>query len=443
MSTPIQTHFDRDRQTSDKMNGWLALSPLFVFVGVYLATSIAVHDFYSVPITAAFVIATGYAMLITRRYEKLDRMLDIFSEGASNRNVLIMIWIFVLAGAFASTSKEMGAIDATVNFALWALPGNLIFAGLFFAACFISMAIGTSVGTIVALAPIAAGLAAQTGSDVAMMTAIIVGGAFFGDNLSFISDTTIAATQSQGCSMRDKFRVNILIAGPAALLVGALYVYLGFSANEATPAVADIEWMKLVPYLLAIGLALGGMNVIGVLSIGVVANGIIGIIAGDFSWVGWLASVGNGIKEMGELIIVTMLAGGLLELIRYNGGLNFIIKALTRRVKGKRGAEFAVASLAALANLCTANNTIAILTTGQIARDISTSYGLDPRKTASLLDTASCLVQGLIPYGAQLLMASTLASVSAFSIIGCLYYPFVLGGIVLISILFRLPRKYS
>ena len=441
--TPIETHFDRDRATSNKMNGWLALSPLFVFLGVYLVTSIVVNDFYSVPVTAAFVIATVYAMLITRRYEKLDRMLDIFSEGASNRNVLIMIWIFVLAGAFATTSKEMGAIDATVNFALWALPGNLIYAGLFFAACFISMAIGTSVGTIVALVPIAAGLSEQLGISAAFTTAIIVGGSFFGDNLSFISDTTIAATQTQGCSMRDKFRVNIAIAGPAALIVGGIYVYMGLSSTSVVPEVGTIEWMKIVPYLLAIGLALGGMNVIGVLCVGVIANGVIGIIAGDFTWVSWLASVGDGIKGMGELIIVTMLAGGLLELIRYNGGLNFIIKALTRRVKGKRGAEFAVASLAALANLCTANNTISILTTGPIARDISKSYGLDSRKTASLLDTASCLVQGIIPYGAQLLMASTLAGVSAFSIIGGLYYPLALGVVAVASILFRFPRKYS
>ena len=441
--TPIETHFERDRATSDKMNGWLALSPIFVFLGVYLVTSIVVNDFYSVPITAAFVIATVYAMLITRRYEKLDRMLDIFSEGASNRNVLIMIWIFVLAGAFATTSKEMGAIDATVNFALWALPGNLIYAGLFFAACFISMAIGTSVGTIVALVPIAAGLSEQLGISAAFTTAIIVGGSFFGDNLSFISDTTIAATQTQGCSMRDKFRVNIMIAGPAAVIVGGIYVYIGLSSSAAVPEVDSIEWMKIVPYLLAIGLALGGMNVIGVLCVGVIANGVIGIAAGDFTWVSWLASVGNGIKEMGELIIVTMLAGGLLELIRYNGGLNFIIKALTRRVKGKRGAEFAVASLAALANLCTANNTIAILTTGPIARDISESYSLDSRKTASLLDTASCLVQGIIPYGAQLLMASTLAGVSAMSIIGGLYYPLTLGVVAIASILLRFPKKYS
>lgn len=441
--TPIETHFDRDRATSNKMNGWLALSPLFVFLGVYLVTSIVVNDFYSVPVTAAFVIATVYAMLITRRYEKLNRMLDIFSEGASNRNVLIMIWIFVLAGAFATTSKEMGAIDATVNFALWALPGNLIYAGLFFAACFISMAIGTSVGTIVALVPIAAGLSEQLGISAAFTTAIIVGGSFFGDNLSFISDTTIAATQTQGCSMRDKFRVNIAIAGPAALIVGGIYVYMGLSSTSVVPEVGTIEWMKIVPYLLAIGLALGGMNVIGVLCVGVIANGVIGNIAGDFTWVSWLAAVGDGIKGMGELIIVTMLAGGLLELIRYNGGLNFIIKALTRRVKGKRGAEFAVASLAALANLCTANNTISILTTGPIARDISKSYGLDSRKTASLLDTASCLVQGIIPYGAQLLMASTLAGVSAFSIIGGLYYPLALGVVAVASILFRFPRKYS
>ena len=424
------------------MNGWLALSPLFVFLAVYLAGSIIAHDFYKVPVAAAFIIASAYALIITRDVPKTDDKVAIFSEGAGNRNVLLMIWIFVLAGAFASTAKDIGAIDATVNATLHVLPGNLIYAGLFLAACFISMAIGTSVGTIVALVPIASGIAAEAGISIPFMTAIIVGGAFFGDNLSFISDTTVAATKSQGCSMRDKFRVNLWIAAPAAILVTALYVVLGLSV-QAAPSAAPVQWLGLVPYLLVIGLALAGVNVITVLAIGIGVNGIIGWCTGAYGFVGWMSSIGAGIGSMGELIIVSLLAGGMLELIRYNGGLQFIIDGLTRRIAGRRPAALSIAALVSLVNLCTANNTIAIITVGPLAKDITQRFGLDPRKTASILDTFSCLVQGIIPYGAQMLMASGLAGVSAVAIISNLYYPFTLGIVALLSILLRFPRKYS
>ena len=424
------------------MNGWLALSPLFVFLAVYLAGSIIAHDFYKVPVAAAFIIASAYALIITRDIPKTDDKVAIFSEGAGNRNVLLMIWIFVLAGAFASTAKDIGAIDATVNATLHVLPGNLIYAGLFLAACFISMAIGTSVGTIVALVPIASGIAAEAGISIPFMTAIIVGGAFFGDNLSFISDTTVAATKSQGCSMRDKFRVNLWIAAPAAILVTALYVVLGLSV-QAAPSAAPVQWLGLVPYLLVIGLALAGVNVITVLAIGIGVNGIIGWCTGAYGFVGWMSSIGVGIGSMGELIIVSLLAGGMLELIRYNGGLQFIIDGLTRRIAGRRPAALSIAALVSLVNLCTANNTIAIITVGPLAKDITQRFGLDPRKTASILDTFSCLVQGIIPYGAQMLMASGLAGVSAVAIISNLYYPFTLGIVALLSILLRFPRKYS
>ena len=439
----INTEKTQHREPSArKMNGWLALSPLFVFLAVYLAGSIIAHDFYKVPVAAAFIIASAYALIITRDVPKTDDKVAIFSEGAGNRNVLLMIWIFVLAGAFAATAKDIGAIDATVNATLHILPGNLLYAGLFLAACFISMAIGTSVGTIVALVPIASGIAAEAGISVPFMTAIIVGGAFFGDNLSFISDTTVAATKSQGCSMRDKFRVNLWIAAPAAILVTALYVVLGLSV-QAAPSAAPVQWLGLVPYLLVIGLALAGMNVITVLALGIGVNGIIGWCTGAYDFVGWMSSIGSGIGSMGELIIVSLLAGGMLELIRYNGGLQFIIDGLTRRIAGRRPAALSIAALVSLVNLCTANNTIAIITVGPLAKDITQRFGLDPRKTASILDTFSCLVQGIIPYGAQMLMASGLAGVSAVAIISNLYYPFTLGIVALLSILLRFPRKYS
>ena len=353
-----------------------------------------------------------------------------------------------MAGAFAATAKQIGAIDATVNLAMRLLPGRLLYAGLFVASCFISMSIGTSVGTIVALVPIAAGIAEEmalagaTGfaTSTPFITAIIVGGSFFGDNLSFISDTTIAATRTQGCSMIDKFKVNLRIVGPAALIVSALYIILGSSVS-ITPQTCPIEWALLIPYILVIILALSGLNVIAVLGIGIGINGLIGTISGSFGWTGFLEAIGSGISGMGDLIIVTMLAGGMLELIRVNSGLDYIVGMMTRNIRGKRGAEFSIAALVSLANLCTANNTIAIITVGGIARDISEKFGLDARKSASLLDTFSCLIQGLIPYGAQLLMAAGLAGVSSISIIGYLYYPVVMGLCAILNIGFgRRPR---
>lgn len=427
--------------------GLKALSPLFVFLGLYLVSCLIAQDFYQIPISAAFLIASIYGIVICKG-DTIEQKISVFSEGAGNKNVLLMIWIFVLAGAFASTAKEIGAIDATVNLAIRILPGNLLYAGLFLASCFISMSIGTSVGTIVALVPIAAGIAGEISSasnlaaNTSFITGIIVGGAFFGDNLSFISDTTIAATRTQGCSMADKFKANIRIVGPAAIAVTVLYVILGASVT-ASPETGPVNWLLLIPYVTIICLALSGLNVSAVLTIGILLNAVLGFATGRISWSGWMTAIGSGISGMGDLIMVTMLAGGMLEVIRVNGGLDYIVNGLTKRIKGKRGAEFSIAGLVSLANLCTANNTIAIITTGRIARDISERFGLDPRKTASILDTFSCLVQGLIPYGAQLLMAAGLAGVSSISIIGYLYYPFVMGTCAILAITLRLPRKHS
>ena len=422
------------------ISGWLALSPLAVFLCLYLVTSIVLKDFYKMPITVAFMFASVYALFTMRRLP-LERRIEQFSVGASNKNILLMVWIFILAGAFAQSAKEMGAIDATVNLTLYILPDNLLLAGVFLASCFISTSIGTSVGTIVALTPVAVGLAEKTGIDLPFMTAIVVGGSFFGDNLSFISDTTIAATKTQGCLMRDKFRVNLRIVLPAAILVFLIYIAQGFSLN-ASASTEAIEWIKVIPYLIVLGTAVAGVNVMVVLLIGIFSTGVIGICTG-MDVFGWLGAMGTGITDMGELIIITLLAGGMLEIIRYNGGIDFIIGKLTQRVKGKRGAELSVAALVSIANLCTANNTIAIITTGSIAKGIAMKFHLDSRKVASILDTFSCLVQGMIPYGAQMLMAAGLAGISPLSIIGHLYYPSCMGICALLAILFRYPKKYS
>ena len=419
----------------ERHGSWWALSPLLVFLCLYLVTSILVNDFYKVPITVAFLVSSCYAIAITRGL-KLDQRIYQFSVGAANKNILLMIWIFILAGAFAQSAKQMGAIDATVNLTLHILPDNLLLAGIFIAACFISLSIGTSVGTIVALTPVAVGLAEKTEIALPFMVAVVVGGSFFGDNLSFISDTTIASTKTQECVMRDKFRVNSMIVVPAAIIVLGIYIFQGLSIT-APAQVQTIEWIKVIPYIIVLGTAIAGMNVMLVLIIGILTSGIIGIATGSFDVFDWFGAMGTGITGMGELIIITLLAGGMLETIRYNGGIDFIIKKLTRHVNSKRGAEVSIA------NLCTANNTIAIITTGPIAKDIAKRFHLDRRKTASILDTFSCLIQGIIPYGAQMLIAAGLANISPISIIGNLYYPFTMGVCALLAILFRYPRRYS
>lgn len=422
-------------------SGFLALIPLLVFLILYLGVSLLLGDFYKVPISVAFVLASMVAVGMIRGKSMNDRI-AVFSQGAAHPNVLTMIWIFVLAGAFARSAEAIGAIDATVALTLRLLPGNLLFAGIFLAACFVSLSVGTSVGTIVALMPVAVGLAESTSVDVAYMSAIVVGGAFFGDNLSFISDTTIAATRSQGCELRDKFKVNFYMALPAALLVLLYYVVAGWNLEVAAGA-ASVDWVKIIPYLVVLATAIAGMNVMIVLTLGLFVSGVIGICSGSFSVFDWLGTMGGGIAGMSDLIIVTLLAGGMLEVIRHNGGIDYIIRILTGRVSNRRTAELSIAALVGIANICTANNTIAIVTVGPIARKISERFGIDPRRSASLLDIFSCVVQGIIPYGAQMLMAAGLASVSPLEIVRYLYYPYALGVVALLAIVFRYPRKYS
>lgn len=421
--------------------GFIALSPLLVFIVLYLVTSIIARDFYKVPITVAFMISSIFAVAISGN-QPLQKRIETFSRGAGTGNLMLMLWIFVMAGAFANSAKLMGSIDATVNLTLTLLPAELLLAGLFLAACFISLSIGTSVGTIVALVPIAAGIAQSTGTPNAMMTAVVVGGAFFGDNLSFISDTTIAATQTQGCRLSDKFRVNFYIAAPAALIILGIYSLMGTSMQSPSN-IPQIELLKVVPYLVVLITAIFGMNVMAVLTLGLILTGIIGMLNGSYDVYGWFKAMGDGILGMGELIIITMMAGGLLEIVRKNGGIDFIIQKLTAHVSSKRGAEFSIAALVTLTNICTANNTVAIITVGGIAKQIGDRFGVDNRKCASLLDTFSCFTQGIIPYGAQLLMAAGLAHLNPIDIIPFLYYPMALGVSAMLAIMLRLPKHYS
>ena len=422
--------------------GLLALSPIVVLLVVYLAMSLGSGDFYRISISVAFVVAAVYAVIVLRSISRsLTERVAVFSEGAADKNILYMIWIFILAGIFATSAKAMGAVDATVYFTMRFIPAEFMLAGIFIASCFISLSIGTSVGTIVALTPVATGLATQLGVDTAQMVAVVVGGAFFGDNLSFISDTTIAATMSQGCSMKDKFRTNFVLVLPAALLSLGLYIFLGISdGGEMITEASAAEWYKAIPYLLVLICAIVGVDVLVVLVLGIVATAIIGLSCGSLSLITLCEEAGKGVLSMGELIIITLLAGGLMNMVKQSGGFEYITQAITRRVSGRRGAESAIAGLTILADVCTANNTIAIITMGPIARDLSLKYGIPPRKSASLMDTASCFAQGVLPYGAQLLMAAGLAEISPIAIIPHLYYPLAIGVVVLLSIIFQIPQ---
>lgn len=431
--------------------GLLALSPLFLLIVLIVAFTVysvdSSHQDTSLSLTVAFMISSIYAVAISGGMPVRKRV-DTYSKGAGANNLMLMLWIYVLAGSFAASAKAMGAVDATVNLALSILPANMILPGLFLAACFISVSIGTSVGTVVALVPIAAGLAHSMDANVGMMTSIIVGGAYFGDNLSFISDTTVVATQTQNCKMSDKFKVNSMIVVPAAVLVLIAYSVMGIGLQAPTH-INEVEYMKVLPYLIVLITAIAGMNVMAVLTLGTLLCGAIGIgshllgASGSYDLFGWFSAMGNGIIGMGELIIIAMMAGGMLEIIRENGGIDFIINKITAHVNSKRGAELSIAALVSMVNICTANNTVAILTVGNISKKIGDRFGVDNRKAASILDTFSCMVQGLIPYGVQMLLAAGLANLSPMDILPYLYYPLAIGVAALLAILLRYPKRYS
>ena len=412
-----------------------ALSPIILFLATYLGGSILLKDFYALPIIIAFLIASLYSIFFLKKGSLEDR-LSTFSKGAGHQNIMYMVLIFIMAGAFASFAKSIGAIDATVNMCLSVLPSSFLLPALFIAACLVSMSIGTSVGTIVALAPIASGVAAQTGASIPLYTACIVGGAFFGDNLSFISDTTIMATRTQGIAMQDKFKANFRIALPAALVTVVIYTLLG-AGSQAVYEAGSVNYLLVLPYLVVLLTAVWGVNVILVLTIGILVCLLLGFTVSKLPFTEMLAAMNAGVTNMSELIVVTMLAGGLMALVQNDGGIDFLMNHLKKGIKGRRGAEASIALMTLTADFCTANNTIAILTVSDLAKQISSEYGIPAKRTASLLDTWSCIAQALIPYGAQLLIAASLVAISPAQIIPYLFYPFVLAAICFGSILFR------
>jgi len=432
-----------DRNTDRRVapgRGWLALSPVIVFLLLYVAVSVILNDFYKMPIAVALVAASVWAVIIYRGHPLAARI-ETFSRAAGHFNILYMIWVFILAGAFATVAKEIGAVDATVSLPLRVCPPQFVVPTLFFAACFISLSVGTSVGTVVALAPLAVEIAQTVDGSVAFFVAVVLGGAFFGDNLSFISDTTIAATRSQGCGMADKFKANLWIALPAALVTLAIYMVMS-KDSPAIDLVNDSNPWLVLPYLIVLATAIAGINVTVVLSLGILSAFVMGAVNG-FSIMDMAGYAGAGIDGMGDLIIVTLLAAGMLGIIKAAGGIQFLLQGLSSRIHGKRGAQAILALLVGLVNLCTANNTVAIITVGGIARDIAERYGIDPRKSASLLDSASCVVQCLIPYGAQTLLATSLAGISPASPFPYLYYPWALAAMIVLSIIFLFPRRLN
>ena len=412
--------------------GLLALSPILVFLLAYLGVSIVSHDFYKMPIAVAFIIAAVWAVIVSAG--DFTKRINVFSKGAANPDILFMVWIFILAGAFASLAKSIGAIDATVQLALHYMPGGFIVAGLFIASCIISMAVGTSVGTVTAIVPLACQMSADISTAYAV--AAVLCGSFFGDNLSFISDTTIAATRTQNCKMNDKFKVNIWLAGPAALVVIAVYLLQHEAGTYVATSLDDLNYWLILPYIIVIGTAMAGVNVVKVLLLGIASCLAIGMAFGS-GMIDMCSSMGDGIDGMGQLITVTLLAAGLLAIIEFNGGIRYLIQVMTNRINGKKGAYATVGSLVALVNLCTANNTIAIITVGSLSKSISDRFALDSRKVASVLDTCSCIIQCIIPYGAQMLLATSLAEISPMELYPYLYYPEVLAIAVVLSILFN------
>lgn len=412
----------------------LALSPAIVFLALYVAVSLAIGDFYVMPITVALAASSVWAVVICRGHSLSERI-ETFSREAGHANILYMVWIFVLAGAFAALAKGIGAIDATVCLTLHIFPPEFLLPAIFAAACFISLSIGTSVGTVVALVPLVVELAGTGGGNVPLYVATALGGAFFGDNLSFISDTTIAATRTQGCSMADKFRANVLIVLPAALIALVLYMVLGRQTMLSVPD-GGAPWWLVTPYLVIISTALSGINVTIVLICGIATALVLGAATG-VAPLEACRMMGEGIDSMGQLIIITLLAAGMLGMIKAMGGIDYLLRHMTARVRGTRGAQCCIAAIVSIVNLCTANNTVAIITVGSISRDIASRYGVAPKKVASLLDTCSCIVQCLIPYGAQTLLATGLAGISPAAPWPYLYYPWALALTVTVSILIK------
>ncbi|MEP0072861.1 MAG: Na+/H+ antiporter NhaC family protein [Marinomonas sp.] len=429
----------------------LALLPLLLFLVLFVGSGLwyqsAGVDFAFYQISAPVAILPAIALAVLLGKGNFNQRIETFIKGVGDNTIITMILIYLLAGAFASVAKSIGGVDATVNFGLSVVPASLLLPGLFIITAFVATSMGTSMGTIAAIAPIAIGVAEAADLPLLLTVGTVIGGAMFGDNLSIISDTTIAATRTQGCEMRDKFRMNFKIALPAAIVT---LVWLFFqSSNAQITGIQEYDLIRVLPYVAVLGLAVAGVNVILVLFSGIVLAGLIGLFAqADYSVASWSADIYSGYSNMQEILILSLLIGGLGALMKSQGGLDWLVgvierisRALGAKDGSTRAGELSISASVALTNLCTANNTVSILINGSVAKDIAEKYNVDPKRSASLLDIFSCVTQGVLPYGAQILLASSLASVSPLSLVCYVQYSWLLGFVAIISILFAWPKN--
>ena len=419
-------------------NAW-ALIPLLLFVLLFLGVGIISGDFTTMPLNVAITITVIVALLMNRK-ETFAKKVEVFTKGAGHSNIILMMLIFILAGAFSTTAEKMGGVSSTVNLGLSLIPQNLIIVGLFIICMFVSISMGTSVGTVAAIAPVGFGFAQATDVPAALAMATVVGGAMFGDNLSMISDTTIAAVRTQKTKMSDKFKVNFKIVLPGAIITIIILFFLTNGISIDHTKNYDYNLIKVIPYLLVLILALVGINVIIVLIGGTVLAGIIGLIDGSFGWNGLLNAISKGIIGMEDIAMIAMLIGGLIGIIQHNGGIDWLLNFVRSKVKSKRGAELGIASLVSAADISTANNTISIIMAGPLAKNIADEYDVDPRKSASILDIFGGCFQGLLPYSPQVISAAGVAGISPFLMLQYSIYPILLGVCGLVAIILRVPR---
>ncbi|MGC7709971.1 Na+/H+ antiporter NhaC family protein [Staphylococcus epidermidis] len=419
-------------------NAW-ALIPLLLFVLLFLGVGIISGDFTTMPLNVAITITVIVALLMNRK-ETFAKKVEVFTKGAGHSNIILMMLIFILAGAFSTTAEKMGGVSSTVNLGLSLIPQNLIIVGLFIICMFVSISMGTSVGTVAAIAPVGFGFAQATDVPAALAMATVVGGAMFGDNLSMISDTTIAAVRTQKTKMSDKFKVNFKIVLPGAIITIIILFFLTNGISIDHTKNYDYNLIKVIPYLLVLILALVGINVIIVLIGGTVLAGIIGLIDGSFGWNGLLNAISKGIIGMEDIAMIALLIGGLVGIIQHNGGIDWLLNFVRSKVKSKRGAELGIASLVSAADISTANNTISIIMAGPLAKNIADEYDVDPRKSASILDIFGGCFQGLLPYSPQVISAAGVAGISPFLMLQYSIYPILLGVCGLVAIILRVPR---
>ena len=411
------------------------LTPILLFMILVIGSGVITQNFSTMPILVAFVISAGFALLLNNSTSRLTiaEKVDVFCQGGGDKTIILLAMIFLLAGAFYAVTIDIGARDATVNWALNYVPTAYLLPGLFIISCFIAFAMGTSMGTITAITPIGVGLGESLGIPIPLAVGIVIGGAMFGDNLSFISDTTIAATRTQGVQLRDKFKANLVIVLPAALLTAGLLMFVEIDGSAIIAAKQYDLWL-ILPYLLIIGCALFGVNVIGVLGIGIASACVVGLTKGSFTFSSMLQSIQTGMGWMQDMVAIALMIGGIVALMKAYGGIQWLVDNVTKRITTKKGAEYGTAVLVSALDIATANNTIAIVSTGPIVKELGEKYNLDPRRTASLLDIFSCGFQGLVPYGGQLLAAASLAGLSPIALTPYCWYPMLILVFGVVSI---------